>query len=426
MGKDLLSIGAAAKFLNVSIDTLRRWDKEEKVHSVRIDGKNRFFEISELQNIKADGDNLKVSDAAKELGISASTLRRYGAKGFLVPERKKNGTRVYKKEALERLLYTANHSKIRSAIKDNEKLNEESEIYPNPSRKFNFLYALTGLLIILILISLFSTLYLRNLLLGGGNKITEIGKSDTATSKVEDLPIDADFLRGKFPGTEEINIPYFGKDGSISGLTVYEENLASGSVTGDKITKGAVTSLQVFDGSIKTIDIADDAITGIKIANDTIKNEDIAADAINSEKIEDGTITYSDIKDNTISTSQLASILNFENGDLIDLSDITHETSDLQGLILPNVSSPVAPIGGEGYLAYDTSGDQVLVYNGVSWESIGGNISLYAGSDYTANASSVSGLEIINSNELTLLRGCSDAQVLKWNDTAKNLVLCYR
>jgi excisionase family DNA binding protein len=66
MGKDLLSIGAAAKYLSVSIDTLRRWDKEGKIHSTRIDGKNRFFSFKELKKVKERQDMIKLP-AAREL-----------------------------------------------------------------------------------------------------------------------------------------------------------------------------------------------------------------------------------------------------------------------------------------------------------------------------------------------------------------------
>lgn len=47
----LISIGEAAEYLNVSIDTLRRWEKKEKVKSYRSPGNHRYF-------IKEDLDKL--------------------------------------------------------------------------------------------------------------------------------------------------------------------------------------------------------------------------------------------------------------------------------------------------------------------------------------------------------------------------------
>lgn len=52
--KDLLSIGEAAKFLGVSIDTLRRWDKKGKLKARRMSGEKHrrysMFEIKMSQN----------------------------------------------------------------------------------------------------------------------------------------------------------------------------------------------------------------------------------------------------------------------------------------------------------------------------------------------------------------------------------------
>ena len=38
MKKEKLTIGEAAKYLQVSIDTLRRWDKSKKLQALRCDG----------------------------------------------------------------------------------------------------------------------------------------------------------------------------------------------------------------------------------------------------------------------------------------------------------------------------------------------------------------------------------------------------
>ncbi len=46
-----LSIGKAAEYLGVSIDTLRRWEKKEKVKSTRSPGGHRYFTKEELDNV---------------------------------------------------------------------------------------------------------------------------------------------------------------------------------------------------------------------------------------------------------------------------------------------------------------------------------------------------------------------------------------
>ena len=88
---------------------------------------------------------------------------------------------------------------------------------------------------------------------------------------------------------------------------------------------------------------------------------------------------------------------------------------------MPNVSSsnPTSPTSGGGFLAYDTSGNTVVVFDGSSWSQIGGIITLYTGSGDTTTTSSISGLELVNTDELSLIRGCADTEVLKWNESSK-------
>nr|WP_052307519.1 MerR family DNA-binding transcriptional regulator [Coleofasciculus chthonoplastes] len=48
----LLSIGEAAAVKGVSIDTLRRWEKEGKIQSVRTQGGHRRYDIDTLIDFK--------------------------------------------------------------------------------------------------------------------------------------------------------------------------------------------------------------------------------------------------------------------------------------------------------------------------------------------------------------------------------------
>ncbi len=57
----------------------------------------------------------------------------------------------------------------------------------------------------------------------------------------------------------------------------------------------------------------------------------------------------------------------------VDLSLVTHSTTALQGLRLPNASSatPSSPTGGlKGFLAFETAGNQVIAYNGSAWKTL--------------------------------------------------------
>jgi len=101
--KDLVSISQAASILGVSIDTVRRWDKAGTLSSSRPDGKNRYFSVDELQKVKLD-QPLSISEAARTLKISPSTLRRLEAKGLISPIRNGHGERLYDRHTLEKFL----------------------------------------------------------------------------------------------------------------------------------------------------------------------------------------------------------------------------------------------------------------------------------------------------------------------------------
>ena len=51
LGKKLLSIGESSEYLDVSIDTLRRWEKKGKIESVRSPGNHRYFLKSDLDKL---------------------------------------------------------------------------------------------------------------------------------------------------------------------------------------------------------------------------------------------------------------------------------------------------------------------------------------------------------------------------------------
>ncbi|MCL5439251.1 MAG: MerR family transcriptional regulator, partial [Patescibacteria group bacterium] len=101
--RKLVVISEAAKILGVSIDTIRRWDKTGILHSTRPNGKNRYFSVEELEEIKFS-QSLPISEASKRLGISETTLRRLDTKGILKAKRNKNKERVYDREALDKFL----------------------------------------------------------------------------------------------------------------------------------------------------------------------------------------------------------------------------------------------------------------------------------------------------------------------------------
>ncbi|MDO8444174.1 MAG: MerR family DNA-binding transcriptional regulator [bacterium] len=103
LDKKTVPIGQAAEFLGVSIDTVRRWDEKGILHSIRPDGKNRYFSVAELEKVKFS-EPLTISEAAQKLDISEATLRRLEEKDLIKPERSSGGERMYTAECLENFL----------------------------------------------------------------------------------------------------------------------------------------------------------------------------------------------------------------------------------------------------------------------------------------------------------------------------------
>lgn len=99
--KKLIPVSEAAKILGVSIDTVRRWDKSGLLHSDRPDGKNRYFSLQELRVFQSS-QPLSISQAARELGLSSVTLRRLEAKGLIKAKRNTAGVRVYDRDSLKK------------------------------------------------------------------------------------------------------------------------------------------------------------------------------------------------------------------------------------------------------------------------------------------------------------------------------------
>lgn len=124
--KKLVSISEAAQILEVSLDTIRRWDKTGVLHSERPDGKNRFFDLSELKKFKSN-QPLSISEASYELHISPTTLRRLVKKQLIQSSRNSAGERVFDKEAIKAFLASDYYQRKQSSAQLKKKISKSTE-----------------------------------------------------------------------------------------------------------------------------------------------------------------------------------------------------------------------------------------------------------------------------------------------------------
>lgn len=151
----LIPISEAAKTLGVSIDTVRRWDKSGILHSERPDGKNRYFSQDELEKHKV-GLSLSISEAAKKLNISTITLRRLEARDLIKPIRNRAGERVYTKDLLDEFLNSHYFLKQKRVQEKREPLPLEKLERPNLKPRSimpHFIIITTALFLLLVTIA---------------------------------------------------------------------------------------------------------------------------------------------------------------------------------------------------------------------------------------------------------------------------------
>lgn len=110
LGKSFVSISKAAKFLQVSPDTLRNWEKEGKLLPSRTHGGARRYSATELINLKKEirpftrkKGLVSISQAAQSLKVSADTLRGWDKKGLIEAQRSKGGARRFTRDEIQRL-----------------------------------------------------------------------------------------------------------------------------------------------------------------------------------------------------------------------------------------------------------------------------------------------------------------------------------
>ncbi len=61
MRKEFYSAGEAAKLLGISLDTLRRWDRAGRIETARDSGNRRMVSAAEVRRLRGEGDGAHLS-----------------------------------------------------------------------------------------------------------------------------------------------------------------------------------------------------------------------------------------------------------------------------------------------------------------------------------------------------------------------------
>ncbi|MCL4366165.1 MerR family DNA-binding transcriptional regulator [Patescibacteria group bacterium] len=111
LAKSFVSISKAAKFLQISPDTLRNWERAGKLLPARTPGGARRYSAAELLSLKKEirpfastkKGLVSVSLAAKALQVSPDTLRNWDNRGLIESQRSKGGARRFTRDEIVRL-----------------------------------------------------------------------------------------------------------------------------------------------------------------------------------------------------------------------------------------------------------------------------------------------------------------------------------
>ena len=105
--KTIYTIGEAAKFLNKSIQTLRRWVRDGKIECIRTMGGFRRFSLEELERVKQFGPIeskspvITAKEASEETGVSKQTIKRRGKKGKITLLKSPSNRILFPKKEIE-------------------------------------------------------------------------------------------------------------------------------------------------------------------------------------------------------------------------------------------------------------------------------------------------------------------------------------
>lgn len=358
----VVSIADAAKYLGVSKDTLRRWDKSRILRSIKKDN-NRYYLLSQLARYKLQRP-LLVKEAAQKIGVSAATLRRLEKKHGIKTPRDRNGSRIFNNDDLKKLPFLlslngpnseylntnkSSNKDIKRALPSSQNVVKDSikEINASIFLAGEIIFSLIMISILVITLTFFIipekaakilgyryTEDNNTRVLGVTNKkdryqnniLTKIARPFSTAALAVVQSIDEETYRKVVPENTITDInDIFSLDGQGGLVTYYKikdgsgENesdaftlrgLSPGSSAGNILTLDEKGNLSfdgtITSGSVTTNSLVGDAVTSEKIKDKTINGEDISDSSIDSSLIKDGEVKEADLADSAVTNKKIA------------------------------------------------------------------------------------------------------------------------
>jgi excisionase family DNA binding protein len=370
-----VTIGDAALFLNVSIDTVRRWEKAGTLHAERLDGKNRHFSVSELEAFRST-QPLSSTEVAKLLGVSSSTVRRLDTEGKLPANRSAKGKRLYDRAMVESY---ATGAALSGRVSDKPK--QQAANY-------------------------FETAI---------NKETSENQESFLQQEVETLELLEQDQSGSM-ATPQIHLPF-----SPWRVSFYLLALSFGVFA--LLTGGSSTNISsIFNRNKSEVSRDSAAQSGAINLQGYFAGQEpgnLAVVPITSKQIKDGDVQSVDIANGAITVDHLS-------------DELKKFLKDAGGSTSLGIAGPLGPVGPQGPAGPGAGITDIVAGLGLGGGGTTGSISLnvntatgtvlvgdaielrLASSSTTATNSSVSGMEL-SPEGLRLIGGCNASDILKWS-----------
>ncbi|MBI2620952.1 MerR family DNA-binding transcriptional regulator [candidate division WWE3 bacterium] len=350
---------------------------------------------------KESSPYLNVSKAAKLLGVSPTTLRRFEAEGKIISERGANGYRQFKLDDV-RLLQSSQSSQATAAAaplskadttivvtpkqastprspvfvkaKAGDNLTKGLKLIVKANQHFSRATAITAVLALVATLTAFGIDWRARPFSApsvlGGSLAEKIITDDTILKIFREAQFSSNVIIPSLSGVAKID---------TTTASTFEDSL---SLSGD--IGGTLSAAEIAENVIGDKELADEIdysgtlnITGAF----ELDGDELTAEANDLNTLADNTDELSDFADITIagflrsdtSDQYTSGTLSLSDGTFLDLSSIKQDDTAAQGLKLPQNTALTAlsSTAGEGFLAWDSTTNQLQVFNGTSWSSNG-------------------------------------------------------